>query len=238
MGLAYNGTVSKTKTGRNCKSWERITINNERQTDQHNYCRNLHEDLNGPWCFTTDPDVLWEYCSIPLCADSDVFLEYCGVPLCVRLLTYILFGLKNAAFRYVMTLTLRQSQMVLLSHQNQKKQNCRMNQQGKNYTGKINKTRFGQKCQAWTSLVPNLHPFWIKLANDENYCRNPDTELYGPWCYTTDPGTRWEYCDIPYCEGADKPSKLTSLRFSRYTRLMPHLILHCYLKCKAKFTNQ
>ncbi|XP_076105786.1 perlucin-like protein [Mytilus galloprovincialis] len=82
-----------------------------------------------------------------------------------------------------------------------------MNQQGKNYTGKINKTRFGQKCQAWKSLAPNKHPFAVKLADDEDYCRNPDTELYGPWCYTTDPGTRWEYCNVPYCEGADNPSK-------------------------------
>lgn len=21
-----------------------------------------------------------------------------------------------------------------------------------------------------------------------------------PWCYTTDPGKRWEYCDIPMCD--------------------------------------
>ena len=29
-------------------------------------------------------------------------------------------------------------------------------------------------------------------------CRNPD--LYtSPWCYTTDPAVRWEYCDIPQC---------------------------------------
>ena len=73
-----------------------------------------------------------------------------------------------------------------------------MDQQGKNYTGKINKTRYGQNCQAWSSLVPHEHPFAVKLVDDENYCRNPDTELYGPWCYTTD-RTRWEYCDVPYC---------------------------------------
>ncbi|VDI40324.1 Hypothetical predicted protein, partial [Mytilus galloprovincialis] len=42
------------------------------QTEHHNYCRNPDEDPIGPWCFTTDPDVLWEECSIPLCDDVDI----------------------------------------------------------------------------------------------------------------------------------------------------------------------
>jgi len=29
---------------------------------------------------------------------------------------------------------------------------------------------------------------------ESNYCRNPDNEKT-IWCYTTDPKTRWEYCD-------------------------------------------
>lgn len=33
---------------------------------------------------------------------------------------------------------------------------------------------------------------------DNNYCRNPNNELM-PWCYTTDPGKRWEYCNVPRC---------------------------------------
>uniref|UniRef100_A0A8C3R541 Kringle domain-containing protein n=1 Tax=Cyanoderma ruficeps TaxID=181631 RepID=A0A8C3R541_9PASS len=31
-----------------------------------------------------------------------------------------------------------------------------------------------------------------------NYCRNPDGELR-PWCFTTNPNKRWEYCNIPRC---------------------------------------
>uniref|UniRef100_A0A8C3NSN8 Kringle domain-containing protein n=1 Tax=Geospiza parvula TaxID=87175 RepID=A0A8C3NSN8_GEOPR len=31
-----------------------------------------------------------------------------------------------------------------------------------------------------------------------NYCRNPDGEPR-PWCFTTSPTKRWEYCDIPRC---------------------------------------
>jgi len=29
---------------------------------------------------------------------------------------------------------------------------------------------------------------------DENYCRNPTNAKNGPWCFTTDPDQRWDYC--------------------------------------------
>ena len=31
-----------------------------------------------------------------------------------------------------------------------------------------------------------------------NFCRNPDGDRT-PWCYTTDPQTRWEYCNLAKC---------------------------------------
>lgn len=39
---------------------------------------------------------------------------------------------------------------------------------------------------------------------DKNYCRNPDNER-SPWCYTTDPETRWEYCSVPSCGDQPRP---------------------------------
>lgn len=33
---------------------------------------------------------------------------------------------------------------------------------------------------------------------DDNYCRNPDGRQR-PWCFTTDPNTPWEYCNITVC---------------------------------------
>lgn len=33
---------------------------------------------------------------------------------------------------------------------------------------------------------------------DDNYCRNPDGR-HRAWCFTTDPNTPWEYCNIKVC---------------------------------------
>merc|ERR1719213_985813 len=36
---------------------------------------------------------------------------------------------------------------------------------------------------------------------EHNYCRNPDVESKGVWCYTTDSDVRWEFCSqIPDCD--------------------------------------
>ena len=33
-----------------------------------------------------------------------------------------------------------------------------------------------------------------------NKCRDPDNNVK-PWCYTMDPETRWEFCDLIPCSG-------------------------------------
>ena len=70
-------------------------------------------------------------------------------------------------------------------------------------------TRTGNTCQRWDSNEPhrpsahftdpnNFPDYNLTLA--ENFCRNPDRSWdAGPWCYTTNPGTRWENCDTPFC---------------------------------------
>ena len=73
---------------------------------------------------------------------------------------------------------------------------CRADEKGDNwdhYRGTRNRTRTGRTCQQWSAQTPHAHD----QSGDElveNYCRNPDGEPKGPWCYTTDPKKRWEYC--------------------------------------------
>ena len=66
---------------------------------------------------------------------------------------------------------------------------------GENYQGRSSVTVSGLTCQSWASQSPHRHGH-VNLP--ENYCRNPDGEP-GVWCYTTDPATRWELCDVPQC---------------------------------------
>ena len=74
---------------------------------------------------------------------------------------------------------------------------------GLEYRGTLNTTRDGEVCQRWDSQIPHTHNNKPEENPDrglqENYCRNPDDEPKGPWCYTTDPDIRWEYCDIGFC---------------------------------------
>ena len=79
---------------------------------------------------------------------------------------------------------------------------CRETILGRGYRGKINITKSGRTCQYWNTQDPHLHNRYGMLSDKltaRNYCRNPDNEDDGPWCYTTDPLCRWEYCDVPMC---------------------------------------
>ena len=80
---------------------------------------------------------------------------------------------------------------------------CKKTVAGQEYRGIVSQTKKGVECQRWDSkervprgITPNTHR---QFGLDENFCRNPDGEPEGPWCYTTSPEKRWDYCDVPLC---------------------------------------
>ncbi|NXJ59414.1 PLMN protein, partial [Rostratula benghalensis] len=179
-GMTYRGTASFTISGKKCQAWNSMSPHRHNKTVlqypnadlRQNYCRNPDED-SRPWCFTTDPHVRWEYCNLRKCS-------------------------------YVQVTSPKPTQEANLGEITlQFPRNC-MYGNGKNYRGTIAKTGRGRTCQEWSSQIPHSHSAFTPLTDPRaglvrNYCRNPDGDMNGPWCYTTDPRIPWEYCDIPKC---------------------------------------
>ncbi|XP_073915757.1 hepatocyte growth factor-like protein isoform X8 [Castor canadensis] len=83
---------------------------------------------------------------------------------------------------------------------------------GEQYRGLVNKTRKGIPCQHWSAETPHKPQFTPTSAPqaqlEENFCRNPDGDNHGPWCYTTDPRTLFDYCALRSCNDDQLPSIL------------------------------
>uniref|UniRef100_A0A672IZG8 receptor protein-tyrosine kinase n=1 Tax=Salarias fasciatus TaxID=181472 RepID=A0A672IZG8_SALFA len=77
------------------------------------------------------------------------------------------------------------------------------NGRGQFYQGTVNVTRSEIQCQPWDQQIPHQHRLSVEvipeLRDSENYCRNPGGISEKPWCYTTNPNIRWEYCAVPLC---------------------------------------
>ncbi|XP_078023202.1 apolipoprotein(a)-like isoform X7 [Epinephelus lanceolatus] len=187
-GEAYRGTTAVTESGKTCQSWSAQTPHQHSRTPDNypdkgldnNYCRNP-DDEKIPWCYTTDPDSHWEYCSVQSCEDA-------ARPVNILECT---FGT------------------------------------GKQYRGTKSKTKTGKTCQSWAARYPHTPNFtpeeYPRAELESNFCRNPDGASEGPWCYTTDPDTRWEYCDVAtctdecmHCNGEDYRGKI-SITENSYT---------------------
>uniref|UniRef100_A0AAV2IXU0 Hepatocyte growth factor n=1 Tax=Knipowitschia caucasica TaxID=637954 RepID=A0AAV2IXU0_KNICA len=72
-----------------------------------------------------------------------------------------------------------------------------------NYRGRRSWTKSNITCQAWSDNIINEHTFDPDKypAHDlrQNFCRNPNNDPGGPWCYTIDPNVRAEECGLPQC---------------------------------------
>lgn len=178
-GATYRGSESQTETGLECQEWSSQTphkhpmtsMRNPRSGLKMNYCRNP-DGGNRPWCYTTDPNIRWQYCKIGKCTS-----ESKSEP------TSVLWYKKAAPL-------------------NNPKDCYVRGDDGAGYRGKVAVTKSGRRCQSWISQYPHQHSRtpdrFTESGLVNNYCRNPDGEE-APWCFTTDPSKRWEYCGISEC---------------------------------------
>ena len=196
----FVGQISTTKNGHTCQRWDaginpmikEIHKPNYRPSGNiaHNYCRNPDGDSNGEWCYTTDPNVRFDYCDIPICQ--------------------VLPSTTNANSHFDRTSTLTIPDPIIIEDELEPNRNEILTSEeclpesdptGLYYMGRTSKTKSGRTCQFWdVSVNQAVHIPKYKPTNPsvhKNYCRNPDGDSNGIWCYTTDVEVRFEYCEQP-----------------------------------------
>ncbi|XP_053325850.1 hepatocyte growth factor-like protein isoform X2 [Spea bombifrons] len=261
-GEDYRGSVDRTESGRECQRWDLQSphmhpYRPEKYPDKFlddNYCRNP-DSSERPWCYTTDPDVEWEYCKITPCKKQRVIAAnktpHCfkergedyrgrvnvttsGIP-CQpwdsqtphkhRFLPEK-YPCKGLDKNYCRNPDGSEAPWCFTTNPNMRVAYCFQihrcpddigpsgpecyTDNGELYAGKVSKTRKGIPCRNWSDKLDELQSF-LDLPFpgylDNNYCRNPDKDSHGPWCYTMDPNTPFDYCAIKQC-GGEKPLSL------------------------------
>jgi len=270
-GREFRGNLTQTKSGRSCQSWS------SQSPHKHNFnsssmfpdgsagaagmgCRNPDPLINdGPWWFTKDPLVRWEYCEVPLCENGaptfckqtkagrefrgHLTVTKSGKP-CQSWATQSpnrhsytansLFPDGSAAVAdnrcrnpdtsfndgpwcYTMDTTTPWEVCDVPMCPAETKDYCKITPAGREFMGNVRRTKSGKTCQRWASQFPFAHDFTKDIMFPDgsidvadNQCRNPDSNNNdGPWCFTTDPRTRMEQCDVPTCPKAIGPCKDT-----------------------------
>ncbi|KAM9355928.1 plasminogen [Pholidichthys leucotaenia] len=182
-GSTYRGITSETVSGKKCQMWISMTPHRHSKTPtkypdadlRRNLCRNPDGD-RAPWCYTMDPTVRWEYCNLEKCQTAKPQPTSPQQPVPPGQ-TPVENG-KSSLY-------------------------CKIGN-GVTYRGPTSITASGVTCQAWSSQTPHQHNSFTPQTHptkglEGNSCRNPDSDVYGPWCYTTDPDKKWEHCEIPDC---------------------------------------
>jgi len=176
-GLDYSGYQKKTVGGQDCAKWIDAIERDNSNVDQtriaggvrHNFCRNPDNDSGGPWCFLKNYNK----------EEDDRNWGHCDIAHC----------------------------------ENEDPTEVCYEDDGYDYRGTVSVTETGKNCRAWDARKPHRiltkeRKYLASRGSHHNYCRNyfdVHPELRGdnpgerPWCYTTEKGTRWEYCDIPKC---------------------------------------
>ncbi|KAM8833006.1 plasminogen isoform 2-T2 [Spinachia spinachia] len=183
-GTSYRGATTETISGKKCQSWSAMTPHMHKKTPQiypqadlrRNLCRNPDGD-KAPWCYTTDPGVRWEYCNLEKCSTNALGGEPTRKP--------------------------HNPDSASTPAETPPEIDCKTGN-GETYRGPTSITNLGVTCQAWNAQSPH-QPSFTQLSHPNsglngNQCRNPDGDVNGPWCYTTDPNQKWDNCQISDCD--------------------------------------
>ncbi|XP_058502441.1 hepatocyte growth factor isoform X1 [Solea solea] len=250
-GEDYRGPMDHTESGKECQRWDldephKHLYHPKRFPDKgldDNYCRNP-DGRHRPWCFTTDPNTPWEYCSIKVCetpSKSNVVETtecyqgrgegYRGtVDMTPTGLTcqrwdaqyphnhtffpqaYACKDLRENYCRnpdgqespWCFTMDPRVPIMFCTSipqcgAQTKTVSECYQGF-GENYQGEQSRTRSKLPCSPWTDHSNSGERGMLMPGLEGSYCRNPDKDKHGPWCYTNNSAIPWDYCTVKPCK--------------------------------------
>ncbi|KAL3876469.1 hypothetical protein ACJMK2_034312 [Sinanodonta woodiana] len=229
----YIGRRTCTSTGKTCQYWnnQQPQAHNYTQaadfpdssvTSAKNYCRDPKGSRGQPWCYTTDPQVEFEFCDVPSCSsisqDQGVCTgNYCGDPdshitgdnLCTSLhpigvydrhvgaliflnCTSMLLGF-TSAINYCPVRRCGNDFLWTSGSVSCAQNECYNASQSHQYRGRRTCTQSGYSCQRWDSQTPNSHPY-----TTANYF--PDSTVSAAGAYCRDPnnsGQPWCYTTNP-----------------------------------------
>merc|ERR1719399_283291 len=94
---------------------------------------------------------------------------------------------------------------------------------GRSYRGLVTFSESGRTCQKWTADHPHKEGAdgdtmtWGNGLGNHNYCRNPDSSMDKPWCFTMDPSKdhKKEACNIPKCPEKTRDFKNEAKKLSK-----------------------
>ncbi|XP_037696384.1 prothrombin [Choloepus didactylus] len=181
LGMNYRGKVNVTRSGIECQLWRsryphkpKINSTTHPWADlQENFCRNADGSTTGPWCYTTDPTIQREECSIPVCGQDNFTVQLTP---------------RSGGTKVKPSLPWEP---------------C-VPERGRHYQGRLAVSAHGSPCLAWASAQAKAlskdQDFSPAVPLVENFCRNPDGDEEGAWCYVAGEIGDFEYCDLNYCE--------------------------------------